>query len=460
MTVVKVPDYTASERQRVFHQTVADEKLYGGAAGGGKTAAIVAEATTLALEFPGIPINLFRRTIPELNKTIKAEFIRQNHAYIKSGRIVWHGQANGQFEGRTYAFSNGSSVTLNYLDNESDMYRYQGAEMPVIGVDELTQFPLAWVEYLITRNRTSNPDWPVLFMAGTNPGGIGHGWVKSRFIDAAPPEKVFEVRLPDGETKTRVFIPAKLDDHPDERFRRDYNKQLQSISDPQLRKALRQGDWDVFAGQVFTEFSRDLHVVEPFAIPDHWRRWRSMDYGNKNSVFWFAQDPQSERVYVYREYRTEVYVSISDKSSVIKDLEGGENVPYGMADPSIWNGSADHSDKQGKTVAQMFDDEGVKWQPAINDRTAGLAMVHHMLGVAEDGLPRLRIFSSCVSLIKTLPSLPYDAHKVDDVDTDADDHDYDSLRYGLMKFKQKTARPKIKKAAWVGKVKSQRRLTI
>jgi phage terminase large subunit len=439
VTQIKVPDYTASDRQTVFHQTVADEKLYGGAAGGGKTAAIVAESVTLALEYPGIPINLFRRTIPELNKTIKAEIVKQCHAYLKAGHMEWRGQANGEHEGRSYVFSNGSTITLNYLDNEADMYRYQGAEMPVIGVDELTQFPQAWVEYLITRNRTDNDKWPVLFMAGTNPGGIGHGWVKSRFIDAGPPEKVLTVNLPDGETKTRVFIPAKLDDHPNERFRRDYNKQLQSISDPQLRRALRQGDWDVFAGQVFTEFSRNTHVVDPFEIPQHWPRWRSMDYGNNNTVLWYAQDPQSERTYVYREYRTTEYVDIPTKSRIIKDLEAGEQISYGLADPSIWNGSANHADKEGKTVAQMFEDEGVKWQPANNDRTAGLAMVHRMFGIAKDGLPRLQFFSTCLSTIRTVPSLPYDKFKVDDVDTHADDHDYDSLRYGVMKFVVKKA---------------------
>lgn len=456
MPQVKVPDYTASERQTLFHQTVADEKLYGGAAGGGKTAAIVAESVTLALEYPGIPINLFRRTIPELNKTIKAELVRQCHAYMKAGHLVYRSQASGEHEGRSYVFSNGSTITLNYLDNEADMYRYQGAEMPVIGVDELTQFPQAWIEYLITRNRTSNEEWPVLFMAGTNPGGIGHGWVKARFIDAGPPEKVLTVRLPDGETKTRVFIPAKLDDHPSEKFRKDYNKQLQSISDPQLRRALRQGDWDVFAGQVFTEFSRHTHVVEPFAIPEYWPKWRSMDYGNKNSVLWFAQDPQTERVYVYREYRTDVYCTIGEKARIIKDLEGDEHIPYGLGDPAIWNGSANHNDKEGKSVGQLFEDEGIHWQAANNDRASGLAMVHDMLSMAPDGLPKLQFFSTCISIIKTLPSLPYDKFKVDDVDTKADDHDYDALRYGLMKFKAKAGGPKVKKAAWVGKARTNR----
>lgn len=452
----KVPDYTASDRQTVFHTTMADEKLYGGAAGGGKTAAIVAESVTLALRFPGIPINLFRRTIPELNKTIKAEIVKQCHAYIKAGHMRWLSQSNDQYEGRSYILDNGSSITLNYMDNASDMYRYQGAEMPVIGVDELTQFPLAWIEYLITRNRTSNHDWPVMFMAGTNPGGIGHGWVKSRFIDPAPWGQVFGVKLEDGTTKTRVFIPAKLDDHPDEKFRTDYNKQLMSISDISLRRALRDGDWDVFAGQVFKEFSRNKHVIEPFAIPDHWKKWRSMDYGNNNSTLWLAQDPASERVYVYREHRTTEYMTVGDKAAIVKDFEAGENIAYGMADPALWNGSGNHDDKEGRSVAQIYSDYGVEWQPANNDRKAGLAVVHDMLADAADGKPKLQIFSTCMNLITNLPSLPYDKNKVDDVDTNANDHDYDALRYGLMKFRTSGV-PTIKRSEWVQRVKTQRK---
>lgn len=426
-TKIKVPDYEASERQTVFHKAVADEKLYGGAAGGGKTAAIVAESITLALEYPGIPINLFRRTIPELKATIIPEIEKQAGAYKRAGHMEWHGQD------RKYSFTNGSTIQLNYLDNDNDIYRYQGAEMPIIGIDELTQFPQAWVEYLLTRNRTSNPNWPVMMIAGTNPGGIGHGWVKARFIDPVPPETIYTQNLDDGHTVTRVFIPAKVDDHPIEKFRDDYKRKLSAISDDQLRRALRDGDWDVFAGQVFREFRRDIHVVDPFAIPTHWQRWRAMDYGNKNSVGWFAQDPQTERIYMYREYRTEEFVDIPTKSMFIKQFQSGESISYGLADPAIWNGQGDHN--TGKSVAMMFSDEGIHWMPANNDRKAGLAVVHDYLGIAKDGKPKLQFFSTCVSIIRTLPSLPYDKIKVDDVDTKADDHDYDMLRYALMAFK-------------------------
>lgn len=427
MPQVKVPDYAASERQTAFHQAVADEKLYGGAAGGGKTAAIVAEGITLALEYPGIPVDFFRRTIPELKGTILPEIYKQAGAYIDAGHMKWHGQD------RKFTLSNGSTLNLNYCDTDNDIYRYQGREMPAILMDEMTQFAQAWIEYLKTRNRTSNPSWPVVFMAGTNPGGISHGYVKRYFVDIAAPETIYT----DPSTGiTRVFIPAKVDDHPLEAFKESYGKKLDAITDPTLRRALRNGDWDVFEGQVFTEFSRDKHVVDPFEIPEHWRRWRSMDYGNKNSTLWYAQDPATERVYVYREYRTEEYVTVDEKAKVIKDLEAGEQIAYGLADPALWNGSGNHNDREGKSVAEMFSDAGVHWQPAQNDRKAGLAMVHDMLALAADGLPKLQFFSTCLSIIRTLPALPYDKHKVDDVDTDADDHDYDSLRYGVMKFKQ------------------------
>jgi hypothetical protein len=347
--------------------------------------------------------------------------------------MKWLSQSNAEYEGRSYVFDNGSSITLNYLDNENDIYHYQGAEMPVIAVDELTQFPMGWIDYLITRNRTGKEGWPVIFMAGTNPGGIGHGWVKKRFIDHKPWGEVFTIELPDGTTKTRVFIPAKLDDHPNERFKRDYNKQLQSIGDPNLRKALRDGDWNTFAGQVFTEFDYHTHVVDPFTIPEHWQRWRAMDHGNNNSVGWFAQDPASERIYMYREYREKEYKEVGVKARNIKQFEAGETVAYGLADPSIWAaGQGSHA--TGKSIAQLYSDNGVNWQPANNDRMAGLEVVHDKLAIKKDGKPGIQFFSTCASTITTIPDLPYDKFKVDDVDTEADDHDYDMLRYALMAF--------------------------
>lgn len=431
MKQIKVPNYTASERQTLFHTTQADEKLYGGAAGGGKTAAIVAEAVTLALEYPGIPINLFRRTIPELNKTIKAEIMKQCADYIKAGHMVWKGNAGADSEGRTYLFKNGSTITLNYCDTAADIYRYQGAEMPVIGIDELTQFPMDWVDYLLTRNRTSNEEWPTLFIAGTNPGGIGHGWVKSRFIDPVTPETINSTVDEDGEITTRVFIPAKVDDHPNEKFKKDYKKKLNAINDPDLRRALKDGDWDVFAGQVFTEWRREKHVVKPFAIPDYWPKWLGYDHGYNThaAVLWFAKDPQTDRIFIYRElYLTQT--GVSRIAQLIKQVEGNEVVLPRFADPAIWKGAGNQN--TGETVAEMFQKEGVIFTPANNDRMAGKQAWHDALSIAPDGLPKLQVFENCTELIRTLPSLPYDKNRVEDVDTLAEDHPYDAGRYALL----------------------------
>jgi hypothetical protein len=346
--------------------------------------------------------------------------------------MTWHGQD------RQFRLKNGSVINLNYLDTDADIYRYQGREMPIILVDELTQFPQAWIEYLKTRNRTSNADYPVKFMAGTNPGGVGHGWVKSYFIDVSEPEKKYT----DQETGlTRIFIPAKVSDHPIETFVTQYSQKLKAISDPDLRKALYEGDWDVFAGQVFTEWRRDKHVVEPFQIPEHWPRWRSMDYGYNtySAILWYAKDPQEDRVYIYRELYTS-QVGIDELSSQIKQLEAGENIRYGMADPAIWKGAGDHN--TGDSVAKMFEKNQVYWQPANNDRLAGKALLHKYLAPKPDGKPGLIVFSSCLNFIRTIPSLPYDKHRVEDVDTKAEDHIYDSARYGLM-TEQPTVQPKV-----------------
>ena len=339
--------------------------------------------------------------------------------------MTWHGLD------RQFRLKNKSTINLNYLDNDADMYRYQGREMPIIIVDELTQFPQSWIEYLKTRNRTSNPDWPVRFRAGSNPGGVGHGWVKNTFIDNQIPEQLY---VDPSTDISRIYIPAKVDDHPLENFRTQYKRKLNALADQDLKRALLHGDWDVFAGQVFTEWRYDRHTIEPFSIPTHWRRWRSMDYGfnTYSAILWYAQDPQEDRTYVYRE----LYISqspVSGTSLQIKQLESGEKMMYGMADPSIWKGAGDHN--TGETVASMFEKEGINWQPANNDRLAGKGLIHEMLADAPDGKPKLMVFQNCTNLIRTLPSLPYDKNRVEDVDTKAEDHLYDSLRYGLMNLR-------------------------
>lgn len=437
-TTIRVPDYEASPRQTLFHQSKAEETLYGGAAGGGKTAAIVAEHVTTCLEYPGITTIIFRKTIPELKKTVQPEIMRQCAQYIKAGFMKYNSLD------RIWQFANGSQIYLGYLQYPGDEFIYQGAEFQLISFDELTHFQQYQYEYLQTRLRDSSGKYPLRIMSGTNPGGVGHGWVKARFIDICPPEQIYTetIETPDGpQENTRIYIPAKVDDHPNQKFKEQYKRQLNKIEDPDLRRALRDGDWDVFAGQVFTEFRRHLHVIEPFRIPDHWPRWSGYDYGynTKAAKLWLTKDPQTNRKYIYREYYI-TQASISKQSDDIKRLEGGERVFPKKADPALWKGKGNA--ETGETVAQMFEKQGIRFEPANNDRLAGKQAWHEALSIAPDGKPYLQIFSNCTETIRTIPALPYDQHRVEDVDTDAEDHLYDAGRYALVNERQ-TKKPKV-----------------
>lgn len=420
MPELHIPDYTASDRQAKFHTSTAFETLYGGAAGGGKTAAIVAEAITYALEYPKARIYIFRRTIPELKQSIVPEIYKQCSAYIDSGGMKYNSQD------RTFTLRNGSIIQLAYLENAQDMYRYQSAEIHLLLIDELTHFTQEEYEYLKTRVRSTG-EHPLKVMAATNPGNIGHGWVKSYFIDISEPEKLFT----DRAGNTRMFVPAKVDDHPIEAFRKTYSKQLESISDPDLRRALLKGDWDIFSGQVFTEWERDLHTCDPFPIPNFWTKWLAYDWGYNTfaACLWIARDPQSDRMYVYREYYPHA-VAASVQAETINNLTGEEQIVTRWADPSLWK---QHGNVEtGESVAKIFEKAGLIFQPANNDRKTGMNAVHEALALMPDALPKIRVFSSCVNTIRTLPALPYDPNKPEDVDTRAEDHLYDCLRYALV----------------------------
>lgn len=419
---IKVPDYDASPRQALFHTSTAYETLYGGAAGGGKTAALCAEAVTTCLQYPGIRVYVFRNTIPELKATIIPEVRRQCAAYMDTGALHYHGLD------RQFRFDNGSIIQLAYMEHPGDEFNYQGAEIQLLMFDELTHFTQDQYEYLKTRVRTTG-NYPLRIMSATNPGNIGHGWVKSYFIDGKEPEKVYT----DKDTgQSRIFIPAKVSDHPLEKFKHDYRKSLEAIADTDLRRALLEGDWDVFSGQVFTEWRREKHIVDPFPIEDHWQRWSGYDwgYGNPATMLWLARDPSTNRVYVYKEFYA-TGMTVTQQAQKIKLIEGQDHVMPRLADPSIWKSKVNIED--GETIANLFMREGLTFVPANNERLAGKNAIHEALApLPLDGKPKLQVFSNCYNLIRTLPSLPYDQHKPEDVDTDAEDHAYDALRYALM----------------------------
>lgn len=424
---IDVPDYKASDRQTKFHQSTAFETLYGGAAGGGKTAAIVAEAVTYAIEHPKARIYIFRKTIPELKQSVVPEIYKQCADFINIAKGMAYNAQD-----RVFTFNNGSILQLAYLETTADMYRYQSAEMHLLLIDELTHFTQEEYEYLKTRVRSTG-EYPLKVMAATNPGNIGHAWVKTYFIDIATPETIYT----DKNGNTRMFIPAKVSDHPSEAFRNTYSKQLSSLHDPNLRRALLEGDWDIFAGQAFEEWRRETdegkpwHVVQPFVIPAHWTKWFAYDWGFNTYAagLWLAIDPGTARIYVYREFY-ETKMPASKQAEVINSWTGEEQLSMKLADPSLWKQIANA--ETGETVAAIFERAGLIFQPANNDRKAGKNAIHESLAPQADGIPRLQVFSSCVNFIRTIPNLPVDQNRLEDIDTRAEDHLYDCLRYGLM----------------------------
>ena len=396
---------------------------YGGAAGGGKSDALLAVGIIAGLTFPGINIGYFRREYPMLEGPGGAIMRSQE---LMSGWAKWHG---GQ---RRWTFPTRAILQFCHCKHEDDVYGYQSQQFDILLFDEATQFTRFMVRYLMTRNRATQKGVIPFAAMGTNPGNVGHGWFLSEFVEPGSPEQVHDVEVEPGQMETHIFIPAKLSDNKVlERRDPGYRATLEAQTED-IRRQLLEGDWSVFAGQVFREFRRDVHVVDPFVIPRDWRRWRALDFGYTNPAccLWLALGPD-EKVYVYRElYVTQMRAS--ELAQKIVELSRGENITLTLGDPACWAKTG----HEGESIEQTMRQNGLPMQRADNDRLAGKQRVHDYLTVFEgwDGKPasRLKIFRSCVNLIRTLPQLVHDQTRPEDVDTDGEDHAYDALRYGLM----------------------------
>lgn len=473
-------DVRFSAKQSRAIRSQATEILYGGAAGGGKSFFIRALACILCGLIPGLQVYLFRRIHEDLHKNhmegpksfpillapmIAAGFVKVVEAEIR--------------------FWNGSKVYLCHCQHEKDVAKYQGAEIHVLLIDELTHFTETIYRFLRNRVRAPGlviPDAAVrlflenfgvdlcgkvpLIVSGSNPGGVGHQWVKAAFVDACAP---FDVRQMSDEEggMLRQYIPAKLEDNPD--LLRDdpgYEKRLQGLGSAELVKAYRHGDWNIVAGAFFDILSEDRHKLPSFTPPKHWTRFRSMDWGSAKpfSVGWWCiaeaewvkfKDgrermlPQGAIVRYREWYGVErdqdgrpkpdkgLRMSAEAVARGVLEREAGEKIDEQMsvADPAMWkeDGGPSIAERMSKCDPKKPGEFiGPRFRPADNTRVPGWQQMYSRLNWTDGDEPMLYVTEDCSDWWRTVPALQHDEAKPEDVDSRMEDHAGDDARYACM----------------------------
>ena len=449
---VCVLDYRPTPKQAIFHASCANEVLYGGAAGGGKTRALVEDAFMRCAKYPKTTAVIFRRTYRELIDTDIKEAL---DCYpTEAGKYI-----AGNFE---FRLVNGSKILFRHCENIKDKNKYRGIEIQFLYFDELTSFEQEIYDFLKTRLRAKISQGVVpIVRSASNPGDIGHSWVKKMFVDAGPymsiqTQEIYSEALHKKKIVKTQYIPALATENPF--ITDDYIFELEQKPEA-LRRALLNGDWDSFEGQVFKEFVNDpdhyvdrkfTHVIEPFDIPDDWPRYFSFDWGFSDpfACQWWAMDYNGV-AYLYKEWygcvpkRADKGLELSPRQIMegILEREADEikkNIKIvRVADPSIFDRS--HGESIANKMEPYFygSPKGITFDPADNTRLSGKMEVHERLRFDKDGHPKMYIFSTCDDWIRTVPNLPYSTkkggnRKHEDIDTDAEDHDYDATRYFLM----------------------------
>ena len=453
--------YSAFPRQTEFHESRAKYRLFGGAAGPGKTKALLWEAIGQATEVAGCDTLLLRRTYPELESSLLAYFRRDvprslYRRYNESKHVV--------------TWKNGSTTRFGYCRNESDVYQYQGAEFLFIGVDELTHFTLRQWQFLTSRNRCparvysdgQNKGKKIIpCMAGaTNPGNIGHAWVKALWVDHVPPPG-FE-RPERYDPRDYEFIRARLDDNPIYANNTEYRRTLEALPE-HLRRAFLEGDWDVFAGQYFDLFDVGRHTARPeeLRLEPWWPRWISIDWGfqHPSAVYWHCAIPgvsrgswsvareqsggdnlsevpaslhgardtaHGSRIVTYREF---VQSGLSPRmlAQAIAERSGREPIREVFLSPDAFA----HRTAEASIAEQLGDvltANGLpRPAPADDDRVGGWQWMYQLL--ENDAWI---ITENCAKLIECLPLLVRDDRYIEDIRKMDGDDPADSARYGLV----------------------------
>lgn len=406
-----------------------DELLYGGAAGGGKSHFAIWHADRLSRQYPGHRTLILRSSHPELQRTL----IPKSHDMIDTK--VEPG-ARWKAAVKEWEYGNRAIIEFGYCSAIDEVRQYLSAEYQLIIVDESTDMTGEMIEMLRSRLRQTkvmrdlgvNPHLLLL----TNPGGPGHAWHRDRYVETTNHgEFVAELDERDergrGRMRRVAYVPARVSDNP--HIDPDYEANLVAIKDPVRRAQYLDGDWGVFEGQFFSEFRHEIHVVEPFEIKPEWG-WPIVGgydwgYASPACLLLGAVD-QDRRIHIFREMYVERHTA-ADQARIFR--RWGIKPDYICADPSIWR----HTGVGLPISRQLMDAGMLPLRKAANERVDGWNRVREHLALDPDtGLPGLVIHSNCENLIRTLPDLPRDKNKPEDLDTKTEDHAADALRYLLM----------------------------
>lgn len=446
-------NFNLHPRQSTCFQSEATEILYGGAAGGGKSHCMRTLALYYAINVPRIQVFLFRRLSDDLKK---------NHLDGSSGFISILSEmldrklCSISYQTGQITFWNGSKINLCHCQHEKDVLKYQGVEINVLLIDELTHFSEYIYKFLRGRVRlgglnVSNNKVGVLprIVCGSNPGGVGHEFVKNTFIDNRVPFEIYKTDDEEGGM-TRQFIPAKLADNPTMTENDPtYKYKLLGLGGA-LARAMLEGDWDAIEGAYFEGFDKNKHVIQPFNIPAYWARIRGFDWGYSKpfATLWAAVSdgclveidgvkralPKGSLVF-YREYygctgkaNVGLKIELPQIAQTTMDMQEGEIMDKQVADPAIFDESRKN---MGMTQAEEMAKYGCYYERADNKRVAGWQQIRSRL-IGENGQPLIYFTDNCKNLIRTLPLMIYDKSKPEDLDSSLEDHLMDTCRYICM----------------------------
>jgi len=407
------------------------EVLYGGARGGGKSEA----GRAWLIKPPYIANPRYQALVIRKNAVDLTEWVSLARTFYKPLGAKLAGNPP------VIKFPSGATIWTGHLKDANSYEKYQGWSLQKILVEELTQIPReSDYEKLISSCRSTIEGLSAQVFATTNPGGPGHVWVRSRFVETSR-LKTYTVNPDDPPNQhiTRIFIPAKMEDTP-QLIERDpaYVASINNIADEKLRRAWRDGDWDVFSGMFFDMWDKNIHIVKPFVIPKGWSKYRGLDFGYTApaAVVWVAVDFSGNH-YVYREYYETQNVPRVMARKVLGMTPRDETIIQTLADPSIWAknqyGTGEALEQYTtKSIQELFQEEGLYCTKANNDRLSGWQYFRDLLSHDANRKPRLYVFENCLNTIRTLPGLVHDENNVEDLNTDSDDHIADALRYCLL----------------------------